>query len=818
MKNSANNTSQASVKKKVVHLGNPDGTGLIASSNGPAAIAPGLRRSQDFSTAKPQGEMGEQSKKMLDKLIPLIKYCKEQELKTKLPSKPGALLFNPLDPAHKKSFSVSHSKQNEPMGGQSDAPSERPIQADKKSPNATVVHHHQKSIVPVSAEGRVASPNLDKLLLKAEDISQPPHYQSMSHALAPGSKAEGRSAKQSKERPNNAGSQRIDLQSDDRAAARQYASAQRPPQDTSHGVFVRKVSGKGPVLVGDRYKTGGVHDVEGLARKTTFPNSSGIPSPNHKAVPPSQPRKPGPLRQEKADKSKSIILEKKMGQGSKVYARQLSEQEKAVMMRKQAFLHKRSASDQTAIAAHIEKREHSNKAVHDAHARESCKSAVPKEAPRIVDNGHWPHKSATPSIDAKRLGQERMKDLKPKKDDLLAYCSAAPSVVDPKGKRSVSTSKRIKVVKKPAPSPHCLSGKKETAKDGLKEGSTHERSISTQIKINTYLQDSGPDSHSKVISITQDTRIEPSQDSKTTFDVDIVNIAIKRKEGKQNDAGRTEHSLSRPGESGKASIEEAKQHASNDDKATKYRIYEHLSKHGSKQPEADVLRVGKNYFKHSKPLPSNSADRQSPTQGEAGNKSVAGPLLLPGSAALASYKHGHGASADAGTGIGTGTGTGAGAGVGAMMGMSGKMGQGQGQGMGTGVGLRGPALEPTGKVRSSVPTSKGTSSSQSPVPTKESDSRGQTHQMAGVLAPKVAKVLKVPKKKPDTSKGDRSPAGEQSDPGKMAHANKASEGEAGGPTILKPSQENLAHFDRAEDVQKLTNYIRCCKLRGWQSD
>ena len=99
MKNSANNTSQASVKKKVVPLGNPEGGGLAASIKGPTAIATGLRRSQDFSAAKPQGEMGEQSKKMLDKLIPLIKYYKEQELKPKLPTKAGTRCHNFLRPS-----------------------------------------------------------------------------------------------------------------------------------------------------------------------------------------------------------------------------------------------------------------------------------------------------------------------------------------------------------------------------------------------------------------------------------------------------------------------------------------------------------------------------------------------------------------------------------------------------------------------------------------------------------------------------------------------------------------------------------------------
>ena len=45
------------------------------------------------------------------------------------------------------------------------------------------------------------------------------------------------------------------------------------------------------------------------------------------------------------------------------------------------------------------------------------------------------------------------------------------------------------------------------------------------MKINTFLQ--GKQSNSKVINITHD--IDPSQDMKANYDVDILNIAIKRK-------------------------------------------------------------------------------------------------------------------------------------------------------------------------------------------------------------------------------------------------------------------------------------------------
>ena len=82
-------------------------------------------------------------------------------------------------------------------------------------------------------------------------------------------------------------------------------------------------------------------------------------------------------------------------------------------------------------------------------------------------------------------------------------------------KRSVSSSSKDTETKKVICSPPCQSSK-ETPKSSQKKVSTktHERSISTQIKINTYLKDN--DNNSKVI-ITQDTRIEPSQGSKTIW-------------------------------------------------------------------------------------------------------------------------------------------------------------------------------------------------------------------------------------------------------------------------------------------------------------
>lgn len=123
----------------------------------------------------------------------------------------------------------------------------------------------------------------------------------------------------------------------------------------------------------------------------------------------------------------------------------------------------------------------------------------------------------------------------------------------------------------------------------VKQGSVHERSISTQIKINTFLHENGGDSHSKVISITQNTKIAPS----SKFDVDIVNIAIKRKE--TNSKGKMSEQPS------KQSKDEASTNYSSSDKTpTKLVSYKNLSKNTKKQEEEAVKMGGKEGPKNQK--------------------------------------------------------------------------------------------------------------------------------------------------------------------------------------------------------------------------
>lgn len=221
--------------------------------------------------------------------------------------------------------------------------------------------------------------------------------------------------------------------------------------------------------------------------------------------------------------------------------------------------HKRSASDGNAMLP--------------ADRRAGCKSAVPGS--RAGSALHPTKKGAEVAAKAKA----RM----------------TPTIVAKKIRDKVSPSSYYSVGNQREASA------KRSISTGKKPPASHERSISTQIKINTYLQ--GPaDSNSKVISITQDTRIEPSRDCKDSFDVDIVNIAIKRK---QSSAVNNVPQKPRP------SVESS----------TRYRQYQNLSKRAP--PDEEVLHVGKHYFKQFKMGTAESVPYQSAHTQTSEAKSVA---------------------------------------------------------------------------------------------------------------------------------------------------------------------------------------------------
>ena len=98
-----------------------------------------------------QKGMGEQSKKIFKELIPLIRFCKEKEVKQPVNKANAA--------AHKKSFSISPNVINNPE--------------NSKTPNKTVIHIHQKSSAPIG--NKLECPTFDAIMEKADKIMLKPN-------------------------------------------------------------------------------------------------------------------------------------------------------------------------------------------------------------------------------------------------------------------------------------------------------------------------------------------------------------------------------------------------------------------------------------------------------------------------------------------------------------------------------------------------------------------------------------------------------------------------------------------------------------------
>lgn len=75
--------SDAGVPLAAKHKSNPDSDPAVASpSSGATRLAEPARKSPSQASRRPPAEMGEHSKRILDKLLPLIHFCKAREQKS----------------------------------------------------------------------------------------------------------------------------------------------------------------------------------------------------------------------------------------------------------------------------------------------------------------------------------------------------------------------------------------------------------------------------------------------------------------------------------------------------------------------------------------------------------------------------------------------------------------------------------------------------------------------------------------------------------------------------------------------------------------
>ena len=107
--------------------------------------------------------MGNQSKKLLNELIPLIQICKEQEKRKSAPKLAS----------HKKSNSISPysiaDQESHPYGL-------KDIEEMKKTPNKKIFHIHQKSMAPPAI--KIDGLTFDSLVGKADDSQKKPQFPS----------------------------------------------------------------------------------------------------------------------------------------------------------------------------------------------------------------------------------------------------------------------------------------------------------------------------------------------------------------------------------------------------------------------------------------------------------------------------------------------------------------------------------------------------------------------------------------------------------------------------------------------------------------
>eukprot|EP01022_Parablepharisma_sp_SALTPOND_P025584 TRINITY_DN5_c0_g2_i1.p1 TRINITY_DN5_c0_g2~~TRINITY_DN5_c0_g2_i1.p1 ORF type:complete len:1045 (-),score=116.51 TRINITY_DN5_c0_g2_i1:7703-10837(-) len=404
-------------------------------------------------------KMGEQSKRILDKLMPLIRFCKDREGASKSTA------------GHKKSLSVVPKVSGAP-------PVDSTFTLDKEAPkkppnNKTVVHSHQKSLAPPQLEIKLDTPTFDENLLKSEEI---------------------------------------------RVSQQPFIKAKVPPKPTHARTKSDCTKMDNPVLIpkGTAIKTQErARPIS--AKRVPVENCTG-----KQIVVKAKPRTQEEIKKKRAN----TLVDKGVKKEPVVDSVLLSEKNRKGSVSKNTSSHKRSASDGNAVPAK------GNPLI-----REGSLSKPPTKNQHSI--------RGTPNITSKGFDTNPVPAAIKEKIPTSSYYSLNRPVNT--AKRSISTINKRRVKETSASKP------------------SHERSISTQIKINTYLQESGP---SKVISITQDTRIEPF--TKDSIDVDIVNIAIKRK-------GSTT--------SKKTASTEA---------STKYKQYQKLS--NVKVKEDEVTKVGKNYF------------------------------------------------------------------------------------------------------------------------------------------------------------------------------------------------------------------------------
>jgi len=446
-------------------------------------------------------ELGEQSKKILNKLIPLIRFCKDHDSTNKP-------VNNKQNVNHKKSNSMAIGNNSDLAGndstiGNTEKAHEKIKNSEQIKPK-TSHHGYQKSVVPPRPVIKLENESYENQISKPEEIQIP-------------QKVRG-PIKVTIELPQKGTHIRAKSDCPKIIPTNAITIVPPPPKNNSKpkgGIrHVRAIST-------DKERTfGEPKNIEKEKRKISFNNDS-IEKPRKN----SEPRPNTVKTQSDSNYKKSII-------------------------------HKRSASDGPAIQKKSEQK--NNTASREGTLAKQSQSKESRGTPNIISKGF-------------ELNNKNANILKDKIPTSAYYSLTRP----------VKSTKRS------------ISSLKNTQPEAQKASTIkpkHERSISTQIKINTYLQENGP---SKVISITQDTRIDPY--AKDSIDVDIVNIAIKRKDN------------SKP----KQQIVVAQEISPPEQ--TKYKQYSKLISKGgnnnavnSKLPEDEVIRVGKHYF--TKPNITNSKE------------------------------------------------------------------------------------------------------------------------------------------------------------------------------------------------------------------
>ena len=449
-------------------------------------------------TAKgPFIEMGEQSKRILGKLLPLIQFCKDRD-KVPKPSAGSSV-------GHKKSWSIAPGGFVAPVVDSTvtlDADREilkSATDSKKGNVNKTLISSHQKSIMPVRPVVKMDVQNINNLSVKYESVRVP-------HPV----KLQLKGVVKPMVEPASQKPMHIRTQSDGNKVALVHAAPK-----------------------------------EEIGSEASSKDHSRIITA--KSIIPSKPREEAPTK-----KRPIFISSKQPKKDADTEPILLSEQTRknapapATADDSSSGAHRRCASDGNSIKIAVKGNAMINKY-----------GSVSKPQSQQKDS------SSTSITTSKALDSSKVISTSLVKEKIpMQYFSARPLK---SSKRSISNAKAA------------ISNQVSESSDAK---SSHERSISTQININTYMQENGP---SKVISITQDTEIEPF--AKDSIDVDIVNIAIKRKAQPLT-----------------SSVKSKVHHTEgSEDSGTKYKRYQRLSKgevmpSNNKIRENEIIKVGKNYF------------------------------------------------------------------------------------------------------------------------------------------------------------------------------------------------------------------------------